>query len=215
VFGRLPAFLAAALAAVVLVACTTTAAGNPVRDTTSSGEVELTTSPEEQPNSNDDLPSDGAPKVTDPLDASHFEENPCDVLNADQARQLNVDGQGERSDTSFGLGCRWQSAESNGNTSINFMSKDERGLSSTYRSYEEGEFQYFEPIADIEGQPAVALHPEDKNPKATCAIVVGLTDELAFMNITNLSSNNVGHKDPCESAVTAMTFMVQTIKAGR
>jgi hypothetical protein len=212
----LPILVFAALLAVTATACTSTAQGNPVAGPTSANDQAPSGSPtsSDEP-TKDTLPSDGAPKVAAPVDASYFEQNPCDVLTADQAKELDVDVRGERSDTNFGAGCSWQSARSNGNTSIDFMSDDKRGLSSTYRSHGKGEFAFFEPLADIEGHPAVALNPDDDDPKATCAIVVGLTDELAVMNITNLSSGNVGQKDPCAVAATATTLMVRTIKAGR
>jgi hypothetical protein len=200
------AVIAASLVGVA--ACTTAAEGNPIPD-----RVNSTDAPTSEAPVDDELPSDGAPKVENPIDAIHFEQNPCDVLTPEQANTLNVDPEGTRADISFGSGCLWRNPESGGGTIVSFLSKVKDGLSDTYRSYNRGEFKYFEPIEDLEGFPAVAWATDTEKPTRDCSITVGITDQLAIQTKTELSRNNVGHKDPCEAGTMATGKMLETMKA--
>jgi hypothetical protein len=191
-----------------LAACTTAAEGNPIPDRVNSTDTSTSETPV-----GDELPSDGAPKVANPIDASHFEQNPCDVLTPEQANGLNVAAEGTRSDTSFGPGCAWRNPETGGNFHFGILTATKRGLSDTYRSNKNGKFTYFEPIADLEGSPAVAFDTDEKNPTIQCSVVVGLTDQLTIQTLTQLSRANVGQTDPCEVAVMATGEAMKTIKA--
>lgn len=204
---RLTHIAVVAAGVVSLTACTTTAEGNPVPDRVNSTEVSSSEAPD------DELPSDGAPKVENPIDVSHFEQKPCDALTAEQANALNVDPKGTRADISFGAGCLWRNPASGGGVIINFLSKAKDGLSDTYRSNNRGEFKYFEPIEDLEGFPAAAWATDTEEPTSDCSITVGITDQLAIQTRTELSRNNVGHKDPCEAGMTATGKMLATMKA--
>lgn len=212
--NRLGRLAVIALSTIGLAACTTTAEGNPIPDQVNSTEA----STPDDPSTNDDpppddLPSDGAPKVENPIDATHFEQNPCDALTRTQANTLNVDPTGTRADTSFGNGCLWRNPETGGSALISFLSKGERGLSDTYRSYHDGDFEYFEPIADIEGFPAVAWDTDSKKPANDCTLTIGLTDQLTVHVVTELSRDNVGQKDPCEVGAKVADEFLTTIKA--
>ena len=203
------ALISVAAACVVGAGCTTTAAGVPVPD-----RVNSTGAPtSEEPPPDEELPSDGAPKVENPIDASHFAENPCDALTPDQASGLNVEPEGTRSDTAFGPGCAWRNPDTGSNFHFGVLTKTKRGLSDTYRSNESGEFTYFDPIADLEGFPAVAFDTDEKKPTIQCSVVVGLTDELTIQTLTQLSRANVGQRDPCEAAIMATGETMKTIKA--
>lgn len=206
--NRLAQITVIATCIVGLTACTTTAEGNPTPD-----RVNSTTAPTSETPSDDDLPSDGAPKVENPIDATHFEQNPCDALTPSQASGLNVDPEGTRSDTAFGPGCAWRNPDTGANFHFGILTKAKRGLSDTYKSNKNGEFTYFEPITDLEGSPAVAFDTDEKNPTIQCSVVVGLTDELAMQTLTQLSRDNVGHRDPCEAAIMATGETMKTIKA--
>jgi hypothetical protein len=204
-------FARAAVIAATLVglaACTTTAEGNPIPDQVNSTDAPTSEAPVEN-----ELPSDGAPKVENPIDATHFEQNPCDALTPEQANGLNVAPDGTRSDTSFGPGCAWRNAETGGNFHFGILTETKRGLSDTYRSNKDGKFTYFEPVADLEGFPAVAFDTDEKNPTIQCSVVVGLTDQLTIQTLTQLSRANVGQADPCEVAIMATGEAMKTIKA--
>ncbi|MGB3441836.1 MAG: DUF3558 domain-containing protein [Actinophytocola sp.] len=213
--NRLARITILAIIGASLASCTTTAAGNPVPDQVNSAEAPTSeTSPSgDEPPADDELPSDGAPKVRNPLDASHFEKNPCDALTAEQANALNVDPAGTRSDTDFGPGCAWRNPDTGGNFHFGVLTKVKRGLSDAYRSNENGTYAYFKPIADLEGFPAVAFDT-DKNPTVQCSVVVGLTDQRVIQTLTQLSSDNIGQRDSCEVAIMATGETMKTIKAG-
>lgn len=206
--NRLALITVVAASVVGLTACTTEAPGNPIPD-----RVNSTVAPTTEEPPDDELPSDGAPSVENPIDASHFEENPCDALTPGQASGLNVEPEGTRSDTAFGPGCAWRNPATGGNFHFGILTKTKRGLSDTYRSDKNGEFTYFEPIADLEGFPAVAFDTEEENPTVQCSVVVGLSDELTIQTLTQLSRANVGQRDPCEAAIMATTETMKTIKA--
>jgi hypothetical protein len=202
----------AVVSAAGLAACTTTTAGTPapprgIPSTEATGEVP---SSGEQPD--DDLPSDGAPKVDTPLDAGRFEQDPCQALTSEQTQSLGMKAPGARSDDSFGNGCAWRNPETGGSVHLSFLSTDKRGLSSAYRSNDRGDFTYFEPLGDIEGHPAVAFDIRSDKPTAACSVAVGLTDQLVISILTNLSGNNIGQKDPCEVGAMVAGKMLQTMK---
>ena len=193
-----------------LTGCTTMSPGTPLPTPASSTDETPSSRPSE-PGGGDELPSDGAPKVPNPIDASHFEQNPCDSLTPSQAQGLDL-GAGKRLDTSFGRGCNWRNSETGGSVSIDFSSEDKRGLSSAYRSANKGEFTYFEPIDDIEGHPAVAYDITAGKPTTACFVAVGVTDELTFSTMVTLSPSNVGEKEPCETSAMVAGMMLKNMQ---
>jgi hypothetical protein len=203
---------AAAVCALVVTGCTTVSAGSPTPDPADASGTPSSDAGTPPP-AEEDLPSDGAPKVTDPIDVSHFEQNPCDVLTPDQAQELGVDPTGKPEEDGFGKICRWRSPDVNGGaTTISFFSSDNRGMSSIYRSHAKGELKYFAPL-EVEGQPAAAYDVNSsKKPTAACFVAVGLTDELAFSSYTTLSSGNIGQRDPCQAGAQVASMMVKTMR---
>lgn len=161
-----------------------------------------------------DLPSDGAPKVENPLgDVSQFEQHPCDTLKAEDAKTLNVPPEGEqqKGDTA-GEWCIWVNHETNGSLGVAFFSGDQRGLSSIYRQAHGSHWVYFERIDDVEGHPTIAFDATREKPEDECSIVVGLTDKLAFMTRVALSDANVGEVEPCPIAAKAAGMMLRTMR---
>ncbi len=200
---------------VLAAGCTVTSAGTPSPGATQPAGTSTessSSSGEPAPQPNDELPSDGAPGVEDPMDVTQFEQDPCRALTAAQARELNVPTTGKATEIAFGKGCTWMNTDSGGQTTIQFFSSDERGLSSIYREAKGSDFEYFEPIDDIEGYPAVEYNIDEENPDTDCTVAVGVTDRLAFTNTTWLSSNNVGHDEPCDVAVRVTTMMMKTMQ---
>ena len=202
---RLP-LVVATLGLLAATSCTTTSEGTPRPDPTTSTEASSN-----EPSS-DDLPSDGAPKVKDPLDVSRFEQSPCDALTSEDAKTLNVPAIGEPTEVAFGKGCRWRNKQTQGVVGIQFFSTVKRGLSSLYAEAKGSNFPYFEPIEDIEGFPAVAYDPEAEKPTGDCSVGVGVTDQLAFTVQLDLSSTNIGQKDPCQVAAQVAGMMAKTMR---
>jgi len=158
------------------------------------------------------LPSDGAPKVETPLDASHFEQEPCDVLKSEDAKTLNVPAEGEqKKGDSLGEWCVWFNHETHGSLAAYFFSGDKHGLSSVYQEAHATGWPYFERIDDIEGHPAVAYIIKEHKPQDSCAVAVGLTDQLAFTADVSLSDANLGKTEPCPLAAKAAGMMMRTM----
>lgn len=200
----------------IVAGCTTTSEGEPSpATTTETGEVSTESSTAPTSSDVDDLPSDGAPKVDEPLDTTRFQQDPCTVLTASQAQQeLNLSPQGEPEDVAYGNGCNWSNPQSRGLVSIEFLTGNTRGLSALYAANERGEYPYFVEMPPVEGYPAVASDIEDRRPRGICIVAVGVTDELIFDVYLQLSQANVGKVEPCEMAARVAGLALRTMKAG-
>src|SRR5437762_11290922 len=109
--------LSSALCIALAAGCTTISQGQPQPGTiapspsgTSSASFSTSASP-----SGGQLPSDGAPKVKNPLDATRYQRNPCEMLSAAQLQELNLGTQGEPGEAPLGLACAWRNRDTGGN----------------------------------------------------------------------------------------------------
>ena len=196
-------------------ACTSKSEGEPgpaesTRSTTQSSEQPTTSDTDTE----EDLPTDGAPAVSDPLDTATFQQDPCQSLTAAQSQELNVGTTGKRYDDTLGNGCQWMNTQTLGETIIGFLDKDPRGLSAVYKADKAGEWAYFEELPAIDGYPAVARSQTDDRGDGYCSVVIGASDEVAFDVYLHLSRNNVGKKDPCEVAAQVGGMALQTMQHG-
>ncbi|MGH3877623.1 MAG: DUF3558 domain-containing protein [Actinophytocola sp.] len=209
---RARALLVVVIGAALVTGCTATSSGEPAPETPTETESSASPSSVEQP---DDLPSDGAPKVANPLDASQFEQDPCRALTQAQATELNIVHPGEPYEGSFGNACEWQGPDRDGGrVAIDFLSDDRRGMSSVYRSSDRGEFAFFEPLDSVAGHPLAAFGIADsRESEGYCAVAVGITDELVVTVFLNLSRVNVRHKDPCEIGAQVAEMTLTTMGA--
>jgi hypothetical protein len=211
-------FAAGLVGVVVLAGCTSTGPGRAEPAPADSPKPQSTasappTSGSATP-SEDGLPSDGAPKVKNPLNTSRFQQNPCLALTAAQAQDLNVGTAGEQRQGPLGQACNWSNSETGGNADLQFGDKSPRGLSAVYRANKAGKYVYFVELPEIEGHPAVAFHIVDRRDKGECAVAVGVADRLSFQLALSLSRANIGQKDPCEVTVQVAGMMLRTMKAG-
>lgn len=211
---RLTLLVTGLLCVALATGCTTVSQGEPAPVTTTTTDTTDTTDPSETGDPGGDLPTDGAPAVTDPLDTATFQQDPCRALTADQSTQLNVGSSGKSRDGALGNGCEWANADTLGSTIIDFLDKDPRGLSAVYQANKQGKWAYFEELSPIEGFPAVARDLVDDRDKGQCAIVVGVSDKVAFSLFLYLSRANTGQKDPCEVASQVAGMALQTMKQG-
>lgn len=156
-------------------ACTSPADGTPTPEP-SSPPAEITTTPGE-------APADGAPQVTDPLDATRFLTEPCSVLSQNQLATFDVSRPGIPTTTGAvaehsGPYCSWHAAAELASTiGVGFLTGNENGLSDTYRGRDQ--FGYFVPTT-VEGYPAVFVDGSDGRDSGRCNITVGISDQLAF-----------------------------------
>lgn len=195
---RLPLVIAV-LGMLVVSGCTTTSPGTPLPGSSTGSSADS------------DLPTDGAPKVENPLDVSRFEQKPCDVLTPEDAEELNIPATGEQEGDSLGETCYWRNTQTRGSLAASFFSGDKRGLSSVYQEAKGSDFPYFEPIGDVEGHPAVAYNTEEEAPRTDCTVAVGLSDQLVFTARVALSDANLGRRKPCEVAADAAGMMMKTM----
>jgi hypothetical protein len=190
----------------VATGCTTTSEGTPLPTPSTTSTTSST------PNSGGDLPSNGAPKVENPLDVSHFEQHPCNTLTAEDAATLNIPATGEQTGDAIGETCAWRNSETRGTLAVSFFSGDNRGLSSLYGEAKDVGWPYFEPIDDIEKHPAVAYDTDEKKPTVKCTVAVGLSDRLAFTTRVSQSDANIENKkDPCEVATRVAGMLMRTM----
>lgn len=211
--NRSAALVAGLVSAVLVTGCTTTSRGEPGPATTGQVETE-TTSATDSNAPGDDLPTDGAPAVPNPLDTSAFQQDPCRALTPDQSRELNVGSSGRPYDAALGKGCEWKNAVSRGRTKIAFLDRDPRGLSALYKANKAGKWAYFEELPPIEEYPAIARDIVDYRDQGSCTVIVGVSDQIAFETILELSRANVGQKDPCEVGAQVAGMALQTMRRG-
>jgi hypothetical protein len=213
--------LAAMAICLTLTGCTTTSQGLPVPQThpaseTGAGGTSTGSAPPSSSASNGDLPSDGAPKVRNPLDTSRYQQNPCQMLMSEHLQQLNLPTQGKPGQGPLGLECDWLNQETGASAGIEWADKNPRGLSSTYAARKSGRYAYFIELGEIEGYPAVAADLSDARDTGTCVLTVGVSDQLIFLVSVQLSLRNIEKKDPCkDGAVAVAAMMLQTMKAGK
>jgi hypothetical protein len=198
---------------VLLTGCTTTIDGqaNPESGDLPNPTSETTTSSD---SGSDELPTDGAPKVDDPIDTTRFQDDPCLSLTASQVDDLSLGMPGQPFDGPLGKACKWRNEETRGEVQVRFLDEDPTGLSSEYRANDEGKWEYFEELPPIEGHPAVARSGSDTRDLGDCTVVIGASDEIAFELALQLSQVNVGEQDPCEKAAEVAGMAVQTMQQG-
>jgi hypothetical protein len=195
-----------------LVGCSGTGAGNPASATaTPQSPVSSATSGGSQ--GGGDLPSDGAPRVGNPLDPSAFVQAPCQMLTSTQVTELlgsavpGTPGQG-----AVAQSCDWRNRESGAHVTAQFETSTKRGLSAAYAARKS--YALWEEYPSIAGYPGVAYGPSDTRQDGNCTIAVGVSDQLSFDISLFLSTAKRGQKDPCEVARVAAERAVQTMKSG-
>ncbi|MBB4906571.1 hypothetical protein H4W32_006094 [Actinophytocola algeriensis] len=160
------------------------------------------------------MPTDGAPKVNDPLETTKFQENPCLTLTSDQSEGIfGISPSGQGYTDTLGNGCKWKNEESRAQADVVFLDKNPRGLSAEYAVNEDGRWVLFEELT-VAGYPAVIRGQVDRRPDGICTVVVGASDELSYEVVVQQSSDRVGTTDPCVVAADVAGETVKTIKAG-
>lgn len=185
-------------------ACTSRADGTPTPAPTSAPS-ETTTTPSEDP-------TDGAPRVADPLDATRFLTEPCTVLRQAQLVTFDVSRPGIPTTTggiaeNVGPFCTWHTAAELASTiGVGFLTVNENGLSDTYRGRDQ--FSYFVPTT-VDGYPAVYADGVDHRDSGTCNITVGISDTLAF---NALELGRLDAQGSCDRAKQVAAAALATLK---
>lgn len=153
----------------------------------------------------------GAPRVTNPLDASTYFDRPCSVLTDDQRASLGISKPGRPGTDSdighnAGPACSW--ANEARTTEAAFLTANKNGLSDTYRGHQQGYFEFWQPTT-VDNYPAVFNDSFDQRDMGACGLTVGISDTLT------LAVNVVGSDtDPCEQTRRATSMVIDTVKAG-
>jgi uncharacterized protein DUF3558 len=191
--------------------CTSTSDGEPVPAT--SVESPASGPLSSSPGTDQELPFAGAPKVDDPLDTNRFQKDPCQTLTAGQVRSLAMAPAGKlRKDAPLGRSCTWTNPDTGAEVEVHFLDEDPRGLSAQYQTKDQ--YAYFDELPPIEGHPAIAADVADDRSNGLCTVSVGVSDETTFIVPVRLSSENVGHKDPCQVATLVAGMALKTMKGG-
>lgn len=196
---------------VILVGCTTTANGNPAPGTQTNGGGE---SSESVPPSSGEPDQNGAPRVTDPLDADQFIADPCAALTVEQLSRFGITSPGEPDTegaiaTEAGPSCVWQTAQEVPSTlGVGYLTGNENGLADMYGARDR--YVYFEETT-VSGYPAVFRDTLDRRDIGTCTIAVGVSDSLYFRVSEQGDLDAVG---ACERAEQVAAAVIETMQGG-
>ncbi|NBH11854.1 DUF3558 domain-containing protein [Amycolatopsis sp. SID8362] len=179
-----------------LTACTTKNDGTP----SPSGH---TPSQSISPDSTDNVPGPGVPKVEKPIDIAHFKQTPCDALTAPEVTELLGSGVTPKPEVAGTAGpqCRWDSPRvSQAGVGVIFTSVDKRGITRVYEAQGK-EYPFFKPLPPVDGYPIVAYDASgDQTSHGNCTVALGTSNEQTVDIDVTLSEENVGKKDPCAAA---------------
>jgi hypothetical protein len=166
------------------------------------------------------LPS-GAPHVAKPLDTSRAQAAPCSVLTPAQVSSLGIVATGKAHDSATGPACSWDDTTATPtpvSIGIGFVTKSTGGLSSLYVQAEslKSNGGYFEPVAPVQGYPAVLYSQVDYRKRAKnadCNMAVGVSDALQFtVGVTVMTPTP--QLDPCVIEKKAVDMIMTTLLAG-
>ncbi|MGH3952396.1 MAG: DUF3558 domain-containing protein, partial [Pseudonocardiaceae bacterium] len=162
------------------------------------------------------LPNSGAPKVPAPIaDTSRWEADPCSVISNEQfsGAGLTIRRSIPDMDTPGGVSCRW-GMEGGGSFAGTYITKSRDGLSAVYYNNANSPFEHFQPIAPIEGHPAVEAMSNQTPADGECAVDVGVRDDLTYVVQVNGEDDIPQGAEPCRWAATIAGLAVQTMKQG-
>lgn len=166
-----------------------------------------------QPDSGTSAPSgSGAPKVASPVDASTFEDRPCDVLTEGQAGELAIAPAGKPDvGNAEGPLCEWKTDDTT--VQFWFVTGQQNGLAGLYELHELSPYRAFEVVPDVAGQPAMIADAVPLR-DGRCLLSVGLTDQQIIGIQVSAHSGSPHYKDTCDFSHDAAEAMVTTMKGG-
>lgn len=155
-----------------------------------------------------------APKVSQPItNTARYETDPCAAATTAEIEQLGGAVQGTNVyDSVPGKTCQWNFAGATGNIAGTFVTGNKKGLNNLYLENKAGHLTTFKPAPPVAGYPAVIYSQGDEAP-GTCAIAVGVRDDLTYTVITHLFDGNPGMSDPCKMATQMSALVINRLKA--
>ncbi|HEY2063843.1 MAG TPA: DUF3558 domain-containing protein [Amycolatopsis sp.] len=155
-----------------------------------------------------------APKVAQPLtNTAAYEADPCSALPISEIEKVGGKVKGTSiAESIVGKSCQWTFDGSTGNVSGGFYSGNKLGLNSLYLENRDGHLSLFQPHAPVEGYPAVVYGAGDEG-KGSCALAVGVRDDLTYTVNTQLRTGNPALADPCKMAEQIAAAEITRLKA--
>lgn len=157
----------------------------------------------------------GAPRVTNPVEATKFLAQPCAALSTSALQAMKI-GKPGAPDTesavakSSGPFCIWHSDESSSKTySVGFLTGNKNGLSDTYRGGKKAFPGYFEP-AEVDGYPAVFNDLVDDRSDGSCNVTVGISDAMAFR--VGVQADKATGTKSCDIVKQTASSVITTLK---
>jgi hypothetical protein len=90
------------------------------------------------------------------------------------------------------------------------LPENKNGMSDIYANNDAHRYQFFQPLT-IAGYPAADAESADDRSTGTCAIVVGVTDQLAVLLLTQIGAG-VNKTNPCPIAEKVGAAMIEHLK---
>lgn len=180
--------LSVPLAAVVLLTgCSSVEAGTPSSQADAS---ESDTGASGRPSTT----SDSVPAVDDPLDASAYEDKPCDLLAEDFLDDLGFTESGDASladdggpAADVGPSCEWDVSGGIDSIFVQVQTGNRDagsgGIVGPYEAHESGDMAYWNPVT-VSDYPAVFAGRTDNRDNGECSMFVGIRDDLTFSVIS-------------------------------
>ncbi|GAB3380080.1 DUF3558 domain-containing protein [Amycolatopsis echigonensis] len=155
--------------------------------------------------------SRSVPKVSNPLDAAKYEQNPGALLSQAQATQLINAVRRRQGQGLVAPSCAWYDDRDN-SVGLGLL-PGQGGLGGAYTKGD-SESGYFEVAPDLNGYPGVFAGTTDDRRCGGCQIAVGIKDDEVFTASVMLDKSFPGHHDPCALAAQTAAAAVTTLKAG-
>ncbi|MBN9745301.1 DUF3558 domain-containing protein [Amycolatopsis sp. A1MSW2902] len=151
------------------------------------------------------------PKVSNPLDATKYEQNPCALLSQAQATEVINAVRHRQGKGLVAPLCTWYDDRDN-SVGLGLL-PGQGGLAGAYTNAD-SESGYFEAAPDVNGYPAVFAGTTDDRKRGGCQIAVGIKDDETFTASVLLDKSFPGYADPCALAAKTAAAAVTTLKAG-
>lgn len=149
----------------------------------------------------------GAPHVAHPLSVKKFKQNPCTLISPSQTQELKStlklsETPNVVSTRGVSRACDWVTVGPSANIGI---LEGGYGLSTVYAN--RNNYAVFQPVAPIEGYPAV--HQSPGKEFDNCTLIVGVADRQAIS--VSYTPDDSGVND-CDGARQLATAVIDTLK---
>ncbi|MDI5975323.1 DUF3558 domain-containing protein [Amycolatopsis magusensis] len=165
-------------------------------------------------------PPDG-PSIPDPLDASPFLGNPCDLTPQAKLSGLGYTEPGEpktEDDVAkvlAGPSCHWRGTEPGVGMTVQVQTGNRDagigGVAGLEKAKQSRQLGFLEQTEGIGGYPAFFAGQSDRRATGTCALAVGIADDLTF-TVTSLGYQ--GAQDSCDNSAGVAAIVIDTLKGG-